>query len=153
MTLLFVGTPAPQAISALAMDGDAVWAAAGAHLIKYLRGKEVLRAANPHGQPLATATIFGNQILSLEEGGGRLLIFSTKDGELVRDIAFASGFTATRLLHPATYLNKVLVSSAEGGMELWNIKDGVRIYAFDAQELSPGPAPRRLGRGPAGSAG
>ncbi|KAL1735373.1 Utp21 specific WD40 associated putative domain-containing protein [Schizophyllum commune] len=139
MTLLFVGTPAPQAISALAMDGDAVWAAAGAHLIKYLRGKEVLRAANPHGQPLATATIFGNQILSLEEGGERLLIFSTKDGELVRDIEFASGFTATRLLHPATYLNKVLVASAEGGMELWNIKDGVRIYAFDARELSPGP--------------
>ena len=24
-------------------------------------------------------------------------------------------------------------------MELWNIKDGVRIYAFDAQGLSPGP--------------
>ncbi|KAI5824692.1 Utp21-domain-containing protein [Schizophyllum commune Tattone D] len=140
MTLLFVGTPAPQPIAALAMDGDAVWVAAGARLIKYLRGKEVLRAGNPHGQPLATATIFGNQILSLEEGGGRLLVFSTKDGELVRDIEFASGFTATRLLHPATYLNKVLVASAEGGMELWNIKDGVRIYAFDARELSPGPS-------------
>ncbi|KAL1663266.1 Utp21 specific WD40 associated putative domain-containing protein [Schizophyllum commune] len=140
MTLLFVGTPAPQPIAALAMDGDAVWVAAGARLIKYLRGKEVLRAGNPHGQPLATATIFGNQILSLEEGGGRLLVFSTKDGELVRDIEFASGFTATRLLHPATYLNKVLVASTEGGMELWNIKDGVRIYAFDARELSPGPS-------------
>ncbi|KAI4517151.1 WD40 repeat-like protein [Schizophyllum commune Loenen D] len=140
MTLLFVGTPAPQPIAALAMDGDAVWVAAGARLIKYLRGKEVLRAGNPHGQPLATATIFGNQILSLEEGGGRLLVFSTKDGELVRDIEFASGFTATRLLHPATYLNKVLVASAEGGMELWNIKDGVRIYVFDARELSPGPS-------------
>ncbi|KAL1706877.1 Utp21 specific WD40 associated putative domain-containing protein [Schizophyllum commune] len=139
MTLLFVGTPAPQPIAALAMDGDAVWVAAGARLIKYLRGKEVMRVGNPHGAPLATATIFGNQILSLEEGGGRLLVFSTMDGELVRDIAFASGFTATRLLHPATYLNKVLVASAEGGMELWNIKDGVRIYAFDARELSPGP--------------
>ncbi|KAI5899586.1 Utp21-domain-containing protein [Schizophyllum commune H4-8] len=138
MTLLFVGTPAPQPIAALAMDGDAVWAAAGAHLIKYLRGKEVLRAGNPHARPLATATIFGNQILALEEGGGRLLLFSTADGELVRDIAFAAGFTATRLLHPATYLNKVLVASAEGGMELWNIRDGARIYAFDARGLSPG---------------
>lgn len=37
-------------------------------------------------------------------------------------IEFDAGFTATLVLHPATYLNKVLVSSSEGTMQLWNIR-------------------------------
>jgi hypothetical protein len=36
-------------------------------------------------------------------------------------IEFEKGFTATSILHPATYLNKVLIASNEGDMELWNI--------------------------------
>jgi U3 small nucleolar RNA-associated protein 21 len=31
-------------------------------------------------------------------------------------------FTATSILHPATYLNKVLVSSSQGNLQLWNIR-------------------------------
>jgi len=37
-------------------------------------------------------------------------------------IQFDIGFTATSILHPATYLNKVLVASNEGDMQLWNIR-------------------------------
>jgi hypothetical protein len=36
-----IGPDAPRQISSLAMDGDAVWAASGPHVIKYHRGKEV----------------------------------------------------------------------------------------------------------------
>lgn len=38
---MHVGPDAPEQISSLAMDGDAVWAAAGPYVIKYIRGKEV----------------------------------------------------------------------------------------------------------------
>ena len=37
----FVGPDAPEQISSLAMDGDAVWAASGPYVLKYHRGKEV----------------------------------------------------------------------------------------------------------------
>ncbi|KAF5338358.1 hypothetical protein D9611_012522 [Ephemerocybe angulata] len=40
MTLLFVGPDAPDQITSMAMDGDAVWVAASTFLIKYIRGKE-----------------------------------------------------------------------------------------------------------------
>lgn len=41
ISLLSSGADAPEQISSLAMDGDAVWAASGAHIIRYHRGKEV----------------------------------------------------------------------------------------------------------------
>lgn len=36
-----LGPDASEPITSVAMDGKAVWAAAGTHVIKYLRGKEV----------------------------------------------------------------------------------------------------------------
>ena len=41
--------------------------------------------------------------------------------EFVAVITFDPGFTATSLLHPATYLNKVVVASSQGSMQLWNV--------------------------------
>ena len=40
--------------------------------------------------------------------------------ELRSTIQFDQDFTATLILHPATYLNKVLVASSQGTMQLWN---------------------------------
>ena len=37
-------------------------------------------------------------------------------------IQFEPGFTATHLLHPATYLNKVLIGGSDGSLQLWNIR-------------------------------
>ena len=41
--------------------------------------------------------------------------------EFIANIAFDPGFTATSILHPATYLNKVVAASSQGSMQLWNI--------------------------------
>jgi hypothetical protein len=40
-TMSYTGPDAPEHISSLAMDGDAVWASSSLFAIKYLRGKEV----------------------------------------------------------------------------------------------------------------
>jgi U3 small nucleolar RNA-associated protein 21 len=37
-------------------------------------------------------------------------------------IQFEPGFTAVHLLHPATYLNKVIVGGNDGSLQLWNIR-------------------------------
>ncbi|KAF5338355.1 hypothetical protein D9611_012521 [Ephemerocybe angulata] len=51
-----------------------------------------------------------------------MLTWDTTSGALQSTIEFEKGFTATSILHPATYLNKVLIASNEGNMELWNIQ-------------------------------
>ncbi|KAJ6525623.1 Utp21 specific WD40 associated putative domain-containing protein [Mycena capillaripes] len=140
MGLLFVGPDAPGQISCLAMDGDAVWAASGPHVLKYIRGKEVLRATNPLGSTLSFIVIFGTQILALTEDGRRMLLWDTPSGELDSTIEFDMGFTATSILHPATYLNKVLVSSSQGNMQLWNIRSQTCIHKFSSFRLVSAPS-------------
>lgn len=42
--------------------------------------------------------------------------------DLQNTITFHHSFTATAILHPATYLNKVLVGSKQGELQLWNTR-------------------------------
>lgn len=85
-------------------------------------------------------TIFGTVLLALTDDGGRMVSWDIESGggfyeqqlistHLKPDVAdfnstiqFDSGFTAISILHPATYINKVLVSSSEGSMQLWNVR-------------------------------
>ncbi|KAF8197530.1 Utp21 specific WD40 associated putative domain-containing protein [Pholiota molesta] len=101
MTLLFVGPEAPEHISSMAMDGNAVWVASGIYAIKYIRGKE---------------------------NGDHMFLWNTADGG--DNCSFDANFSATSILHPATYLNKVVVASSQGDMQLWNTRTQTRIHEF-----------------------
>ncbi|TFK55069.1 Utp21-domain-containing protein [Heliocybe sulcata] len=140
MGLLFVGPEAPHSISSMVMDGDAVWTACGPYIIKYLRGKEVGRVENPLGTYLSFCGIFGSQILALTQDGKRLLVWNKEDGDVESTLEFEVGFTATTLLHPATYINKILVGSAEGSLQLWNIRTQACIHKFSSSTLLTSPS-------------
>ncbi|KAI5121673.1 hypothetical protein M0805_002749 [Coniferiporia weirii] len=135
ITLLFVGPDCADPISCLAMSGDAVWVSTGPHVIKYLRGKEVGRMTNPLGSKLSFILIFGDNLLSLTDDGSRMLVWDCLAMELSSSIEFENGFTATSILHPATYLNKILVASSQGTMQLWNIRTQTCIHKFDGSNL------------------
>ncbi|KAF9447264.1 Utp21-domain-containing protein [Macrolepiota fuliginosa MF-IS2] len=139
MGLLFVGPDAPEQITSLALDGDAVWAASGPHAVKYLRGKPISTLTNPLDTPLSYILIFGTSLLALSEDGERMLVWNTTDGELESTIQFDRGFTATSVLHPATYINKVLIASSQGTLQLWNIKTKTCIYKFSLSRLTSSP--------------
>ncbi|POY75072.1 hypothetical protein BMF94_1701 [Rhodotorula taiwanensis] len=53
-------------------------------------------------------------------------------------LEFPTGFTATKLVHPASYLNKVVVGSKEGELAVWNIRTGTCIHTFPAQDSARG---------------
>lgn len=64
----------------MAMDGKAVWAAAGSDVIRYLRGKETARLSNPFGSTLSSILVFGTQLLALTEDGKRMIVWDTTKG-------------------------------------------------------------------------
>lgn len=103
-----VGSEAQDSITGLAFDGDFIWASAGSHVLKYIRGKEVRdfgpllltvltsqvkvgRLTNPLGTPITAPLVFGSHLLSLTEDGRNLLIWDAfEEGEwmlLCRDRA------------------------------------------------------------------
>ncbi|KAG8927888.1 hypothetical protein FRC01_006761 [Tulasnella sp. 417] len=139
MKLLFVGTDAPSGITSLAMIGEDVWAASGLRVIKYVRGKQAGSLSNPFDSTLSTILPFGSLILALTLDGRHLLVWNTVSSELESHITFDNDFTATQILHPATYINKILVASAEGGLQLWNIRTKTCIYRFDPKKLQDSP--------------
>ncbi|KZT33578.1 WD40 repeat-like protein [Sistotremastrum suecicum HHB10207 ss-3] len=141
MTLLFVGSQTEEQISSLALDGDFVWSAVGAYVLKFERGKQVHRLENPLGTPLTSLLVFGDQLLALTTDGRRLLAWSTKTYELISTLEFSNDITATTVIHPATYINKVLVSSTQGILELWNLSTKTRIHRFAADSLADSPSP------------
>ncbi|KAI9509337.1 Utp21-domain-containing protein [Russula earlei] len=136
MTLLFVGSEAQDSITGLAFDSDFIWASSGLHVLKYARGKEVGRLTNPLGTPITSPLVFGSYLLTLTEDGRNLLIWDTSEEALHSQIQFEPGFTAVHLLHPATYLNKVLIGGSDGSLQLWNIRTRTCIYKIPFIRLS-----------------
>ena len=42
----------------------------------------------------------------------------------------SSSFSVTALCHPPTYVNKVLLGSAQGRMQLWNLRTLKKVHSF-----------------------
>jgi U3 small nucleolar RNA-associated protein 21 len=90
--------------------------------LRFTEEDQMSRFTNPLGTTLTSILVFGSQTLALTADGRHLLVWDAESGEVISTIIFEDGFTATNVIHPATLLNKVLVSSSEGSMQLWNIR-------------------------------
>lgn len=66
--------------------------------------------------------ILGNLLLSLSTSTNVLQVFNITTTELEGEIQFPQGFEATTMVHPSTYVNKVLVGSKDGRFGIWNVK-------------------------------
>jgi len=52
-----------------------------------------------------------------------LILYAWFAAELYGEIQFnADTFRITAIMHPATYLNKILLGSQQGTLQLWNIR-------------------------------
>ncbi|ETL77974.1 hypothetical protein, variant 2 [Phytophthora nicotianae] len=71
----------------------------------------------------------GNVLFALDDERD-IKIWDLDTMELVDTLSFPVGFTPTVMLHPDTYLNKVLVGSERGALQLWNIRKMKCIYEF-----------------------
>ncbi|KAH7340715.1 Utp21-domain-containing protein [Rhizoctonia solani] len=136
MGLILVSADAPSNITAVALDETFVWALAGTHAIKYTRGKETGRVTNPLGTALSSMLLFGSHLLCLSSDGAHAIVWDKNTFELQGKLSFANGFTAAHMLHPATYLNKVLFASSNGSMQLWNIRTATCLHTFITTNLS-----------------
>ncbi|KAF0694285.1 Aste57867_14833 [Aphanomyces stellatus] len=96
------------------------------HVFERVREVSILRG---HVAAITQLLAVGDALFSIGEDR-TLRVWSISDLELLNTITFDAMFTPTVLLHPATYLNKVIVGSAEGAIQLWNVRTLKCIYSF-----------------------
>ncbi|TPX50362.1 hypothetical protein SeLEV6574_g00940 [Synchytrium endobioticum] len=131
LRLLFVGPRLEGNITGMAAVNDLTIAAVASDIIICQRAKETCRYSLPVDGAVTYMSLLGDLLLTLcADNVLRAFNVSATDVELIAEIEFDSDFTATTLLHPSTYVNKVLVASREGTMQLWNIRSMKLVHTF-----------------------
>eukprot|EP00889_Picochlorum_renovo_P002478 jgi/Picre1/29508/NNA_004894.t1 len=108
LRLRLIGPKLKGDITSLGCKGDLTFAAVGERIIETRR------------------FIFRGSIGLLE-----VLVWSIGDyGEPVSELDLGDDFTPTCMAHPQTYLNKIVIGSSDGRMQLWNFVSEKKVYEF-----------------------
>ncbi|XP_071400932.1 WD repeat-containing protein 36-like, partial [Centroberyx affinis] len=117
-------------ISCLAADRMLVFVAAGSEISAFARNKEEVRRYSAHRQEVRLLLPLGDQLVSVDAGGD-LIVWDTQGGDIYLRLQFDPlTFDPSAILHPSTYLNKVLLGSSQGALQLWNLKTSKLLFSF-----------------------
>ncbi|CAI0428720.1 unnamed protein product [Linum tenue] len=138
LTLVLVSPQLPSKIRALSSYRDYTFAAYGSHIAVFNRAQQV-DTCSGHSAKITRLLLFGEHVLSVDIDGN-LCIWNFKGNERNRGpighIKLDDGFTPSCIMHPETYLNKIVFGSQEGSMQLWNISTKKKLYDFKGWKSS-----------------
>jgi len=125
-----VGPHCPHPITFMVSFKDLTFCASGSQILIYERAKFKNKLTPMDcDADIDQLMLFGDLILALyRDNCIRIWDFTTL--EFINTLGFSSSFTATQMIHPSTYLNKILVASQQGSMQLWNIRTMTLVYEF-----------------------
>ncbi|KAF3848386.1 hypothetical protein F7725_014883 [Dissostichus mawsoni] len=106
-------------INVLAADRMLVFVAAGRLVSAFARNKEVVMCYHGHEQEVRLLLPLGDQLISADAGDIYLRLHFD-----------SASFSVSAMMHPSTYLNKVLLGSSQGALQLWNIKTSKLLFTF-----------------------
>ena len=128
--LLSVSKIHPADIRALAADSFLVFAAAGNEVYAWRRGDELQRVFRGHTAEVNLMLPFGPHLITLDIEGV-LKVWEIKTGNEHLEMTFNNEKTrVSTICHPSTYIDKILVGSSQGHLQLWNLKSTKLIYTF-----------------------
>ena len=129
--------------SVIEVSGEYTFTAVGKVILKWKRFSIVGKLDSNHGA-ITCLLVMGSYLLSAS-ADGFLCIWNWDSEELIRTINLGQSFEPSFLAHPPTYLNKVVIGSASGQLQLWNIRTGSLImrfagYTCGIRYMEPSPA-------------
>ncbi|MGH0172887.1 UNVERIFIED_CONTAM: hypothetical protein FKN15_013485 [Acipenser sinensis] len=73
---------------------------------------------------------FGDHVISVDRDNV-VVIWDVQSEEEYLQLNFDKMvFAVSAIMHPSTYLNKILLGSEQGGLQLWNVKSNKLLYTF-----------------------
>lgn len=128
--IVSVSNSLSEDISCLAADRLLVFAAAGRDVSAFARNKEVVHCYRGHQQEVCLLLPLGDQLISADSGGD-VIVWDVESAEIYLRLHFdPASFEVSAMMHPSTYLNKILLGSRQGPLQLWNIKTSKLVYSF-----------------------
>ncbi|KAJ1995289.1 rRNA-processing protein utp21 [Coemansia spiralis] len=130
INLLFVGPHFAADVVSVLSIGEETFVSSGGQVTVCRRGKRVCELEAVNRGEITNLTQFGDHILAISEDNA-VVIWDRTTKELFTEIEFENeSFQITALVHPSTYVNKIVVGSAQGAMQIWNIQTRRCLYEF-----------------------
>uniref|UniRef100_A0ABK0L8C6 WD repeat domain 36 n=1 Tax=Rattus norvegicus TaxID=10116 RepID=A0ABK0L8C6_RAT len=130
LSLVAVSNSVPQDICCMAADGRLVFAAYGNVFSAFARNKEIVHTFKGHKAEIHLLQPFGDHVISVDTDSVLIIWHIYSEEEYLQLTFDKSVFKISTILHPSTYLNKVLLGSEQGSLQLWNIKSNKLLYTF-----------------------
>ncbi|KAM6570579.1 hypothetical protein CsatB_018564 [Cannabis sativa] len=132
LALVLVGPQLPKKIRALASHRELTFVAYGNEIAVFNRAHQISTWSR-HPAKISSLLLFGDHILSIDVEGN-IFIWAFKEIDQnpapVGHIVLDDSFTPSCMMHPDTYLNKILIGSQEGSLQLWNISTKKKLFEF-----------------------
>ncbi|XP_012252233.2 WD repeat-containing protein 36 [Athalia rosae] len=129
-TLLSVSGIHDADITCISADAWHVFTASENKIYAWRRGTELKHTYTGHESPVHILLPFGAHLISIDEDSN-LKVWEIKTEDIILELNFANSiFQVTTIVHPSTYINKVLLGSEQGELQLWNLKSAKMIYTF-----------------------
>lgn len=134
--LLSVGTAHEDDITCIVGDTFHVYTASGTTIRAWRRGTELKHEYKGHEKKIHLMLPFGPHLIAVDETNV-LKVWDIKAEEVTSELNFnATSFEISALIHPVTYINKILLGSVQGTMQLWNLKTAKQVYTFNGWKSS-----------------
>ncbi|KAJ2829200.1 rRNA-processing protein utp21 [Coemansia erecta] len=130
INLLFVGPHFETDVVSVLSIGDETYASTGGRVVVCRRGKRIDELEVVNRGEINSLVQFGDHIIGISEDN-TVVIWDRTTCELFTEIEFESeSFQVTAVVHPSTYVNKIVIGSAQGTMQVWNIQSRRCLYEF-----------------------
>ncbi|XP_051958098.1 WD repeat-containing protein 36 [Xyrauchen texanus] len=128
--IVAVSNALPEDISCMAADRMLVYAAYGKVISAFAKNKEVVHTYTGHQAEVHLLLPFGDHLISVDKENV-VIIWDVESEETYLQISFDKvTFEVSAVMHPSTYLNKILFGSSQGSLQLWNVKSNKLLFTF-----------------------
>lgn len=128
--LLAVSGLHQQDIQCLASDRFFIYSASGTIIYAWRRGNEIKHKYIGHTSKVQLLLPFGLHLISVDEDS-LMKVWDKRSETVYLEVPFDNAtFKVSAIMHPNTYVNKIVIGSEQGGLQLWNVKSGKIIHTF-----------------------
>ncbi|XP_014367233.2 WD repeat-containing protein 36 [Papilio machaon] len=129
--LLSISGEHPGPITCMSGDNFHVYTASENDIYAWRRGCELKHVYKGHQAPIHKILPFGIHLISIDKNNV-LKIFDIKEETEFLELGFdEKDFKISTICHPPTYLNKILLGSQQGKLQIWNVRTSKLVYTFD----------------------